>query len=209
MILSEKRPVIETLKYRDKHKQILDSVFLDKLKLDGELEIEDEEATKDMVSSYKAIKEKKDPGVFVLPIRLEAKFDFHALADTGSNINVLRYRIYEKLGRDQVKPFYVAEVRNNHGDSDNDDEEKYCLKRDEIGKPFYGPNRANYLNCDDPMDRALTLQEALNPFKKSVCGRKQFLSLDRYPYHFNTKSGNQIVLEILQEKPEMGNGTPK
>ncbi|GJT95693.1 ribonuclease H-like domain-containing protein [Tanacetum coccineum] len=57
-----------------------------------------------MVRNYKAIKEKNDPGVFVLPIRLEAKFNFHALADTGSNINVIPYRIYEKLGREQVKP---------------------------------------------------------------------------------------------------------
>nr|GFB46708.1 hypothetical protein [Tanacetum cinerariifolium] len=31
------------------------------------------------------------------------KFDFHALADIGSNINVMPYRIYKKLGREQVK----------------------------------------------------------------------------------------------------------
>ncbi|GJV37096.1 hypothetical protein Tco_1409573 [Tanacetum coccineum] len=71
--------------------------------------------------------------------------------------------------------FYVAKVRNNHGESDNDDEEEYYLKRDENGKPFYGPNRAKYLNCDDPMDRALALQEALNPFKK-VCVWKKMIS---------------------------------
>nr|GEY58852.1 hypothetical protein [Tanacetum cinerariifolium] len=37
--------------------------------------------------------------------------------------------------------FYVANVRNSHGESDSDDEEEYCLKRDEIGNHFYGPNR--------------------------------------------------------------------
>ncbi|GKD63511.1 hypothetical protein Tco_1305619, partial [Tanacetum coccineum] len=60
MILSEKRPVIETLKYSDKHKKLLDSVLLDKLKLDGELELEEEMANVEMVREYKAIKEKKD-----------------------------------------------------------------------------------------------------------------------------------------------------
>ncbi|GJU89397.1 hypothetical protein Tco_1301820 [Tanacetum coccineum] len=34
MLLNEKRPIIETLKYGDKHKMLLDSVLLDKLKLD-------------------------------------------------------------------------------------------------------------------------------------------------------------------------------
>nr|GEU58889.1 hypothetical protein [Tanacetum cinerariifolium] len=53
---------------------------------------------------YKAIKENQDPGVFVLPIQLEAKLDLHALADTGSNINVMPYRIFAKFGRDNVKP---------------------------------------------------------------------------------------------------------
>ncbi|GJR25036.1 DNA-directed DNA polymerase [Tanacetum coccineum] len=226
-----KRLVIETLKYSDKHKKVLDSVLLDKLKLDEDLELEEEEANKEMVKNYKAIKDKNDLGVFVLPIRLEAKFDLHALADTGLNINVIPYRIYVKLRREQVKPvsqritmfdhskvesmgilkdvlcqvgvtkilakifildilvdrdvpivfgrsflytcgsilntikgststfdgvchqkFHVVEVRNNHGESDSDDEEEYCLKRDEMGKPFYGPNHASYLSCDDLMD---------------------------------------------------------
>ncbi|GKB79152.1 hypothetical protein Tco_0946047 [Tanacetum coccineum] len=44
--------------------------------------------------------------------------------------------------------FYVAKVRNNHGESDSDDEEEYYLKRDENGKPFYGPNHAKLLPDD-------------------------------------------------------------
>ncbi|GJR37259.1 hypothetical protein Tco_1212943 [Tanacetum coccineum] len=52
---------------------------------------------------------------------------------------------------------YVVEVKNNLGESDSDDDEDYCLKRDKMGKPFYGPNRARYLNCDDPMDNALAI----------------------------------------------------
>nr|GEY96148.1 hypothetical protein [Tanacetum cinerariifolium] len=106
------RPVIKTLKFSDQHKKLPDNVLLDRLKLDGELELKEEVAIKEVIRSYKAIKEKNDP-----------------------------------------------KVRNNHGESNIDDEEEYYLKRDDNGKPFYVPNSAKYLNCDDPMDRALALQE--------------------------------------------------
>ncbi|GJU76331.1 replication protein A 70 kDa DNA-binding subunit B [Tanacetum coccineum] len=211
-------------------------------------------------TSYKAIKENNDLGVFVLPIRIEAKFKFHDLADTGSNINVTPDRIYAKLGRDQVKPmtnkitmldhfkakpigilkdmlcqvgvtiiilkflildihvdrdvlivvgrsflctcgsilntikgttstldgvchqnFYVAQVRNNHGESDSDDEEEYYMKRDDYGKPFYGPNCAKYLSCDDPIDRTLALQETLNTLKKIYVWKKMIAFLRSLP----------------------------
>ncbi|GJT95050.1 hypothetical protein Tco_1090568 [Tanacetum coccineum] len=100
VILNEPRPIIETLKYEDRYKKILDTILLDKLKLDGELELEEVEANKEMIREYKAIKEKEDPGVFVLPIRLEGRFDTHDLADTGSNINIIPYRIFKELGRE-------------------------------------------------------------------------------------------------------------
>ncbi|GJX31092.1 hypothetical protein Tco_0240947 [Tanacetum coccineum] len=88
LVLQEPRPINETLKFSDQYKKLLDSILLDKLKLDGEVELGEEASTKEVIRSYKAIKEKNDPGVFVFPIRIEAKFDFHALADTGLNINV-------------------------------------------------------------------------------------------------------------------------
>ncbi|GJR81207.1 retrovirus-related pol polyprotein from transposon TNT 1-94 [Tanacetum coccineum] len=47
--------------------------------------------------------------------------------------------------------FYVANVRNAHVESDSDDNE------DDTGL-----NRDKYLSCDDPMDRALALQEDLS-----------------------------------------------
>nr|GEV76181.1 hypothetical protein [Tanacetum cinerariifolium] len=59
-------------------------------------------------------------------------------------------------------------IRNVHGESDSDDDEDYCLKRDEMGKPFYGPNHTNYLNYKDPIDRDLDFQDAINQFKK-IC----------------------------------------
>ncbi|GJW87018.1 hypothetical protein Tco_0162358 [Tanacetum coccineum] len=86
MLLNEKRPIIETLKYGDKHKMLLDSFLLDKLKLDGEFELEEEIVGEQVIREYKDIKEKEDHGCFVLPIRLEGKLDFHALVDTVLNL---------------------------------------------------------------------------------------------------------------------------
>nr|GEW16545.1 hypothetical protein [Tanacetum cinerariifolium] len=45
-ILEEERPVIETMAYIDKYKKILDGIVMDKLKLDGEIKKEEEEAIK-------------------------------------------------------------------------------------------------------------------------------------------------------------------
>ncbi|GJT27089.1 hypothetical protein Tco_0907364 [Tanacetum coccineum] len=82
-ILQESRPIIETLKYSDQHKKLLDSVLMDKLKLDEEVE----EAAKEVIRNYKTLREKIDLGVFVLSIHIKGKYDTHALDDTGSNIN--------------------------------------------------------------------------------------------------------------------------
>ncbi|GJS83038.1 hypothetical protein Tco_0749579 [Tanacetum coccineum] len=65
--------------------------------------------------------------------------------------------------------YLQAEVRNKH-ENDRDDEEDCYVKIDEMGKPIYGLNIEKYLNCDDPMDRALALQETLNPFRKKGDG---------------------------------------
>ncbi|GJX68258.1 hypothetical protein Tco_0303985 [Tanacetum coccineum] len=43
-LLEEERPVIETMAYSDKYKNILDGICLDKMKLDGEMKKEEEEA---------------------------------------------------------------------------------------------------------------------------------------------------------------------
>nr|GEY33325.1 hypothetical protein [Tanacetum cinerariifolium] len=47
--------------------------------------------------------EKGDPRAFVIPIRLKAKINLNALADTGSDINVMPYHVYKELGRKEVK----------------------------------------------------------------------------------------------------------
>ncbi|GKC50666.1 hypothetical protein Tco_1073411, partial [Tanacetum coccineum] len=73
-ILEEERHVIETMAYSDKYKKILDEICLDKMKLDG-MNKEEEEAI---------IKSKETP-------------------DTGSDINVMPYRVYKELGREEVQ----------------------------------------------------------------------------------------------------------
>ncbi|GJT71059.1 hypothetical protein Tco_1030345 [Tanacetum coccineum] len=44
--VEEERPMIETMAYSDKYKKILDGIVKDKLKLDGEIKKEEEEAIK-------------------------------------------------------------------------------------------------------------------------------------------------------------------
>ena len=49
------------------------------------------------------LKEEKDHGAFIFPIRLEGKLNENALADTDSVINTMPYRIYAELGRDDIQ----------------------------------------------------------------------------------------------------------
>nr|GEV98517.1 hypothetical protein [Tanacetum cinerariifolium] len=131
MILQEPRLIIETLKFSDQHKKLLDSVILDKLKFDGE--VDEKEATEEVIRGYKTLREKNDLRVFVLHIHIEGKYDT---------------------------------LKNKQEEKYSDDEEEYCITRKEMGNPIYGLKFAKYLNCDDPMDQALALQEAMNPFRK-------------------------------------------
>ncbi|GKC79832.1 DNA-directed DNA polymerase, partial [Tanacetum coccineum] len=100
-LLEEERHVIETMAYNDKYKKILDKIWKDKVELDGKTVKEDEEAVKRIKGE--ALKEKEDPSAFIFPIRLEGKVNENALADTGSDINTMPYRIFETLGREDMK----------------------------------------------------------------------------------------------------------
>ncbi|GJT69936.1 retrotransposon ORF1 [Tanacetum coccineum] len=55
--------------------------------------------------------------------------------------------------------FRAAQTSLDTAESDHDDEEEYAIKRNKIGAPIYGPKPARYLNCIDPLDRSLALQE--------------------------------------------------
>ncbi|GKB12946.1 hypothetical protein Tco_0846869 [Tanacetum coccineum] len=73
----------------------------DKVKLEGMVKKEDKEAMEKI--GGKTLKEEKDLGAFLFPIRLEWKIDENALVDTGSDNNTMPYRIYEELGRPEIE----------------------------------------------------------------------------------------------------------
>ncbi|GJS27098.1 pescadillo [Tanacetum coccineum] len=100
-LLEEERPVIETMAYHDKYKKILDEIWKDKVELDGKIMKEDEETVKRIKGE--ALKEKEDPEAFLFPIRLEGKVNKNTFADTGSDMNTMPYRIYEQLGKEDMK----------------------------------------------------------------------------------------------------------
>ncbi|GJW87967.1 putative reverse transcriptase, RNA-dependent DNA polymerase [Tanacetum coccineum] len=111
-LLAEVRLVIETMAYNDKYKKILDEIWKEKVELDGKIIKEDEEAVKRIKGE--ALKEKDDPGAFIFPIRLEGQVNKNALADTGPDINTMPYRIYERLGREEMKKVDRGITMINH-----------------------------------------------------------------------------------------------
>ncbi|GKA28107.1 hypothetical protein Tco_0714275 [Tanacetum coccineum] len=94
--------------YHDKYKNIPDEVWKDKVELDGKIVKEEAEAVKRIKGE--ALKKKDDPRAFIFPIRLEGQVNENALADTGSDINTMPYRIYEQLGREDMKKFLILDI---------------------------------------------------------------------------------------------------
>ncbi|GKB41060.1 hypothetical protein Tco_0886002 [Tanacetum coccineum] len=161
--------------YSDKYKKILDVICLNKMKQDRKMKKEEEEAITKIKGE--ALIEKEDPGAFVIPIRLEGKINLNALADTGSDINVMPYRLYMELGRKELKNVNRGITMLNHlkaelmglmkdvqcqtsldtTESDSDDEEEYAIQRNKFEAPIYEQKPTQYLNCNDPMDRSLAL----------------------------------------------------
>nr|GEV03231.1 hypothetical protein [Tanacetum cinerariifolium] len=89
-----------------------DQLKKDKVELDGKTVKEDEEAVRRIKGE--ALKEKDDPGAFIFLIRLEGKVNENALADTGSDINTMPYRIFETLGRESMKKIDRGITMINH-----------------------------------------------------------------------------------------------
>ncbi|GJT07875.1 integrase, catalytic region, zinc finger, CCHC-type containing protein [Tanacetum coccineum] len=220
------------------------------MKLDG-MNKEEEEA---IIRIKGEALEKDNLGAFVILIRLKGKINLNALVDTGSYINVIPYRIYKELGREEVQyvkkeismlnhskaeptgllsnvlcqegvttiiakflildmpidrdtpilvgrgflhtcggilntidnitstfdgichqTFCAAKTSLDTAKSNTDDEEEYEFQRNKFGAPIYSPKPARYLNCSDPLDRSLALQEVMDPFRK-ICVRKKFVS---------------------------------
>ncbi|GJR50642.1 DNA-directed DNA polymerase [Tanacetum coccineum] len=120
--------------------------------LDGELELDEVEANEEMVKEYKEIKEKDDPGAFVLPIRLEGRYDTYALPNTGSNINIIPYCIFKKLGREQIKP-----VRHNVSMLKHSEAELMGILKDVLCQVGITIIRAKFLDLDIPVDHIVPI----------------------------------------------------
>nr|GEX80885.1 hypothetical protein [Tanacetum cinerariifolium] len=89
-LLEEVRPLLETMAYHDKHKKVLYDIWKDKVELDGMIVKEEEEAIKRL------------------------KVNENALADTELDINTMPCRIYEQLGREEMKKVDRGITMINH-----------------------------------------------------------------------------------------------
>ncbi|GJZ08020.1 hypothetical protein Tco_0542303 [Tanacetum coccineum] len=83
-LLEEVRPILKAMAYHDKYKKVLDEIWKDNVELDGMIVKEEEEAIKKVK------------------------------ADTGSDINTMPYRIYEQLGKEEMKKVDREIMMINH-----------------------------------------------------------------------------------------------
>nr|GFA54156.1 hypothetical protein [Tanacetum cinerariifolium] len=97
---------------RIKGEKILDEVWKDKVELKGKIIKAEGEAVKRIKGEV--LKEKDDHRTFIFPIILEGQVNKNALADTGSDINTMPYRIYETLGREDMKKVDRGMAMINH-----------------------------------------------------------------------------------------------
>nr|GEX04624.1 hypothetical protein [Tanacetum cinerariifolium] len=80
-----------------------------------------------------------------------------------------------------AQKFRAAKTSLNTEESGRDDKEDYEIQRNSFGAPVYGPKLAKYLNCHDPLDRSIALQEVLNPFRKIRVWKKAVSFLESLP----------------------------
>ncbi|GJR31004.1 hypothetical protein Tco_1107236 [Tanacetum coccineum] len=92
-IMKEERPVIETMTYSDKYKKILDGICIDKIKLDGEMKKEEEEAI--IKVKGETLIAKEDPRAFVILIRMECREEVHRV---NRGITMLNHSKAELMG---------------------------------------------------------------------------------------------------------------
>ncbi|GKD95395.1 hypothetical protein Tco_1375232 [Tanacetum coccineum] len=85
-------------------------------------------------------------------------------------------------------------------ESDSDDEEEYKIKRNKFGAPICGPKPATYLNCNDPAERSIALQEIINSFRKISVWKRPLVSLVHYLHRCNTLTGNLITRVVILTK---------
>ncbi|GJZ17832.1 retrotransposon ORF1 [Tanacetum coccineum] len=132
--------------------------------LDGKIIKEEEEAVK--IIKGEALKEKYDPGAFIFPIGLEGHVNENALADTGSDINTMPFRIYVQLGREDMK-----KTMGTHDDEAGSSRSKHSRQHETIEEVLLpqvhhefllweGCNRdaKSRMDCDGKIDDMLRIR---------------------------------------------------
>nr|GEU84650.1 reverse transcriptase domain-containing protein [Tanacetum cinerariifolium] len=114
-----------------------------------------------------------------LSIRISQKF---ALLEEEEAIK----RIKGKALKEKHDPgafIFLSDWRGRIVKSDSDDEEEYRIKRNKFGATIYRLKPAPYLNCNDPTERPLALQEVINSFRNISVWKKEvsFLGSLRVP----------------------------
>ncbi|GKD10819.1 hypothetical protein Tco_1190504, partial [Tanacetum coccineum] len=177
----------ETVAYHDKYKKILDEIWKDKVKLDGKIVKEEEEAVK----RIKGEALKDDPGAFIFPIRLEGQLMREDMKKVDRGITMINHTQAEAMEilinvlcpvgvTTLIAKFLILDIPIDHDSpivvgrgflhvmrnakSDSDDEEEYQIKRNKFGELIYSPKPALYLNCTNPEDRSSAVQTITNPF---------------------------------------------
>ncbi|GKC21507.1 DNA-directed DNA polymerase [Tanacetum coccineum] len=95
-----------------------------------------------------ALIEKEDPGAFIFPIRLEGKINLNGVADTGSEVNVMPYRICIDLGCEKEKKVNRGIEMINHSLA-----EPMGLLKDVLCQVGVTTIIAKFLILDIPIDR--------------------------------------------------------
>ncbi|GKB96377.1 hypothetical protein Tco_0982514 [Tanacetum coccineum] len=109
----------------------------------------------------------------------------------GINILNTRDRVTSTFDGICHQTFRAAKTSVNTKESDSDNEEEYSIKMNSFGASIYRPKSSKYLNYNDPIDRALALQEVLNPFWKVCVWKKAVGFLGSFP----------VTLQHLDWKP--------
>ncbi|GJX02868.1 hypothetical protein Tco_0188784 [Tanacetum coccineum] len=189
-LLEDERLIIETMTYSDKYKNILNGIYLDKMKLDGMSKDEEESIIKVRVGVTTIIAKSL---ILDMPINRDTPILVGRgfLHTCGGILNTID-SITSTFDGICHQSFCAAMTSLDTTKSDNDDEEEYPFQRNKFGAPIYGPKPNRNLNYNDPLDRSLALQEVLNPFRKICVWKKVVSFLGSLP----------VALQHVEWKPD-------
>jgi len=95
-------PFMEALAQMPRYAKFLKELLTKKNKLEEVSSLKLSEECSALICN-KLPKKKKDPGGFIVPCTIEGLVDEKALADLGTSINLMLYKIFQKLGLGEPK----------------------------------------------------------------------------------------------------------